>query len=98
MENVMTKLPAGIIISAALIALAGCASRAETVGTAGGAGVGHAATGGSALGKAGGGGFGSGTGQAHRRENHSRALPPAHPRAGGVWARGTREDAPRTPS
>ena len=51
----MTKLPAGIIISAALIALAGCASKGETIGTLGGAAVGNAATGGSVLGTAAGG-------------------------------------------
>ena len=51
----MTKLPAVIITSVALIALGGCASRAETVGTLGGAAVGNAATGGSGLGTVAGG-------------------------------------------
>ena len=51
----MSRLRLGIAICAALIALGGCASRAETVGTVGGAVVGNAATGGSALGTAAGG-------------------------------------------
>jgi len=42
-------------ICAALIALGGCASRAETVGTLGGAAVGSAASGGGVLGTAAGG-------------------------------------------
>ena len=48
----MTKF--GIVICAALVALAGCASRSETVGTLGGAAVGNAATGGSTVGTVGG--------------------------------------------
>src|SRR5260221_4741658 len=85
----MTKLPAGIIISAALIALAGCASRAETVGTAGGAVLGNAATGGSALGTAGGGGIGYEDGQNHEPQHRRRVLPAATPWPRGGVARGT---------
>jgi hypothetical protein len=48
----MAKL--ALVICASLIALGGCASRSETVGTLGGAAVGNAATGGSAVGTVGG--------------------------------------------
>jgi len=51
----MTKLQIGIVVCAALLALGGCASRGETVGTLGGAAVGSAASGGSVLGTAAGG-------------------------------------------
>ena len=65
----MTKLPAGIIISAALIALAGCASKAETIGTAGGAVLGNAATGGSGLGTAAGGVLGYEAGKTYDQKH-----------------------------
>ncbi len=44
-----------ILICAALVALGGCASRAETAGTLGGAAIGSAASGGGVLGTAAGG-------------------------------------------
>src|SRR5260221_1727209 len=96
MENVMTKLPAGIIISAALIALAGCASRAETVGTAGGAVLGNAATGGSALGTAAGGGIGFQTRQNHDPQKPLPASAPGTPWAGGGVAPRTARHRPQT--
>ena len=65
----MTKLPAGIIISAALIVLAGCASKAETIGTLGGAAVGNAATGGSGLGTAAGGVIGYEAGKTYDQKH-----------------------------
>ena len=49
------KSTMAILVGVSLIALAGCASKAETLGTAGGAAVGYGATGGSALGTAAGG-------------------------------------------
>ena len=65
----MTKLPAGIIVCAALIALAGCASKAETIGTLGGAAVGNAATGGSGLGTAAGGVIGYEAGKTYDQKH-----------------------------
>jgi osmotically inducible lipoprotein OsmB len=50
----MYKSVMALVLAGTLAALAGCASRAETVGTAGGAVVGNAATGGGALGTIGG--------------------------------------------
>src|SRR5260370_20232232 len=69
----MTKLPAGIIICAALIALAGCASKAETIGTLGGAAVGNAATGGSGLGTAAWGVIGYAVGKTYQQKNRLTA-------------------------
>ena len=51
----MYKSAIAIALLASLTALAGCATRGETVGTLAGAGVGYGATGGSALGTAAGG-------------------------------------------
>lgn len=60
---------AKFVICAALIALAGCASKAETIGTAGGAVVGNAATGGSALGTAAGGVIGYEAGKTYDQKH-----------------------------
>ena len=65
----MTKLLAGIIFSATLIALAGCASKAETIGTLGGAAAGNAATGGSGLGTAAGGVIGYEAGKTYDQKH-----------------------------
>jgi hypothetical protein len=65
----MTKLPVGIIICASLIALAGCASRGETVGTLGGAAIGNAATGGSGLGTVAGGVLGYEAGKTYDQKH-----------------------------
>lgn len=54
----MFRSAIAIVLVGTLAGIAGCASRAETVGTAGGAVVGNAATGGSALGTIGGGAVG----------------------------------------
>ena len=43
-----------VVVAGALVALAGCATKHETVGTLGGGAVGAAATGGSAIGTVGG--------------------------------------------
>ena len=59
----MAKL--GILLVASLIALGGCASKAETAGTLGGAAVGSAASGGGVLGTAAGGVVGYEAGKAY---------------------------------
>jgi hypothetical protein len=61
----MRKSTMAIVIGAALVALAGCASKAETIGTAGGAAVGYGVTGGSALGTLGGAAVGYGAGKVY---------------------------------
>lgn len=50
----MFKSAMVMVLAGALAGIAGCASRAETVGAAGGAVVGNAATGGGAVGTIGG--------------------------------------------
>ena len=65
----MTKLLAGIAICTSLVALTGCASKAETVGTLGGAAVGNAATGGSGLGTAAGGVIGYEAGKTYDQKH-----------------------------
>ncbi|HZE61622.1 MAG TPA: hypothetical protein VE085_13820 [Burkholderiales bacterium] len=65
----MSKLSIGIVVCAALMALGGCASRAETVGTAGGAVLGNAATGGSGLGTAAGGVIGYEAGKTYDQKH-----------------------------
>ena len=65
----MFKSGIAVVLVGALAGIAGCASRAETVGAAGGAVVGNAATGGSALGTIGGGVVGYEAGK-HYDEKH----------------------------
>jgi hypothetical protein len=69
-EKLMTKLPIAIVLFALAVAVSGCASRAETVGTLGGAAVGSAASGGSAVGTAAGGVVGYEAGKVYDQKHH----------------------------
>ena len=61
----MSKLTMAMAFAVSMIALGGCASKAETLGTAGGAAVGYGATGGSTLGTLGGAAVGYGAGKVY---------------------------------
>ena len=64
------KSSIAIALVASLVGLAGCASKAETIGTAGGAAVGAAVSNGGTIGTLGGAMVGYGMGRAY--DTHSR--------------------------
>jgi len=66
----MFKSGIGIAIAAAMVGLAGCATKAETIGTASGMALGAAVSNGGAIGTLGGAMVGYGMGRAY--EDHHR--------------------------
>ena len=68
-EKEMFKSGLGIAVLAAVVGIAGCASRAETVGAASGAAIG-AAIGGGTIGTVGGAMLGYGAGRSYDQRNH----------------------------
>jgi hypothetical protein len=66
----MIKSSIGIAVIASLVGLSGCASKAETIGTASGAAVGAAVSNGGTIGTLGGAMVGYGMGKAY--DNHNR--------------------------
>jgi hypothetical protein len=65
----MIKSGIGIAVIASLVGLAGCATKAETIGTAGGAAVGAAVSNGGTIGTLGGAMVGYGMGKAYDQHN-----------------------------
>ena len=65
----MLKSVFGIAVLAAFVGISGCATRAETVGTAGGAAAGYGLSGGSAPGTAAGGVVGYEAGKVYDHHN-----------------------------
>ena len=65
MERVMLRSGIGIALVASLVGLSGCATKAETIGTAGGMAAGAAVSNGGALGTLGGAMLGYGAGRAY---------------------------------
>jgi len=70
MERNMIKSGIGIALLASFVGLSGCASKAETIGTAGGMAAGAAVSNGGMLGTLGGAMLGYGAGRAY--EDHHR--------------------------
>jgi hypothetical protein len=70
MERQMIKSGIGIALVASLVGLSGCATKAETIGTAGGMAAGAAVSNGGMLGTLGGAMLGYGAGKAY--EDHHR--------------------------
>ena len=65
----MLKSAISVALLASILGVAGCASRAQTVGTAGGAAVGYGVTGGSAIGTVAGGVVGNQAGKEYDRRH-----------------------------